>query len=390
MPWNDLIDQDRVVESLRRALVSERVAHAYLFHGPDGVGKTATALAFAQALLCERHTDDACGTCLACTKVQRLIHPDVQVLFPQPKDAKPEDVAERLQHLASNPYSTVDFARRPFLNEAEKSSNKQVQYHVKRVHEDLHGRVGYRPAEGRYIVAIVTDADLMRTEAANAFLKLLEEPAPETIFVLTTSRVDRVLPTIISRCQRLRFDLLEAGQIEQTLVARENVDPTRAAILARMAGGSYTRALDLATGEDLHEHRLLIVDYMRQSYARNVSGLAKVIDRMAAMSRERVKNLMPLIETWIRDLVLYRTLGDEAPLVNVDQSEVISKFCNNLPDARLDDMVSLIEEARLLVERNVNVGLLLTALSIRLSAAMSGKTADRLYLPLPESARGAA
>lgn len=390
MPWNDLIDQERVVAVLRRAVASDRVAHAYLFHGPEGVGKTATALSFAQTLLCERDGDEACGRCLACTKVSRLIHPDVHVLFPQPKDATPEDVAERLKQLAANPYAAVDYVRRPFLDDATKTSNKQVQYHVQRVHEDLHRPMSFRPVEGRYKIAIVTDAHLMRVEAANAFLKLLEEPAPRTIFILTTSRVDRLLPTILSRCQQLRFDLLSPEDVEQALVGREGVEESKAAMLARMSGGSFARALDLAAGEDLQEHRALIVQFMRQSYGRQVEPLSDVIDQMSSMGREGAKNLMPLLQTWIRDLVLFQTMGAEAPLVNVDQRKTITDFCAHLPNARLADMVALIEQARELTERNVNIGLLLTALSMRLSAAMRGEEVGPLYVPLSEAERDAA
>ena len=99
MTWSTLIDQQRVVEALRRTLESGRVAHAYLFHGPDGVGKRATALAFAQALQCEQNTDAACGTCLACSKTARMIHPDVHVLFPYPSDVDEHDVAARARRI---------------------------------------------------------------------------------------------------------------------------------------------------------------------------------------------------------------------------------------------------------------------------------------------------
>src|SRR5690554_3711142 len=100
MGWNRVIDQERAVETLRRALASGRVAHAYLFHGPDGVGKRAAALAFAQALECQRRPAgeaDPCGACPACQKVAKMLHPDVLLYFPQPNDADAEDVAARLQ-----------------------------------------------------------------------------------------------------------------------------------------------------------------------------------------------------------------------------------------------------------------------------------------------------
>ena len=136
------------------------------------------------------------GRCLACTKVGRLLHPDVHVLLPAPKDADTDDLRARLETLAKNPYATVDFVRRPSLDDPAKTSNKQAFYPVARINDELRRAMSYRPVEGRYKVAIMTDADLLRTEAANAFLKLLEEPAPQTVFILITSRPDRLLPTI--------------------------------------------------------------------------------------------------------------------------------------------------------------------------------------------------
>lgn len=384
MPWNELISQKRVVDVLRRAVAADRVAHSYLFFGPQGVGKIAVAMEFAKTLLCERRQDEACGKCLSCTKVARLIHPDVHVLFPQPKDASIDELVERRRLLASDPYATVDFVRRPSLDAPGRSSNKQVQYHVGRIHEDLHRPMSFRPVEGRFKVAILADVHLMRTEAANAFLKLLEEPPPRTVFILTTDRPDRLLPTIISRCQQLRFDSLADDDIALALSSRAGFDRERATTLARMAGGSYSRALDLAMGDDLHDQRELVVRYLRFSYGGYIEELAETIDEIAALGREGVKNIMPLVHAWIRDLILYETMGPDAPLVNVDQIATIAKFCANLPDARLDDMVSLVEEARELAQRNVNLGLLLTALSMRLSEAMRGKAAERLYVPLAE------
>ena len=103
MPWSDLIDQRRVTETLQRAVAGGRVAHAYLFYGPDGVGKRAVALELARTLQCEHGGDTACGTCSACTKVSRMMHPDVHVLLPYPSDADPSDVAERLQRIDRSP-----------------------------------------------------------------------------------------------------------------------------------------------------------------------------------------------------------------------------------------------------------------------------------------------
>lgn len=382
--WTSIIDQRRVVDTLRSAVTSERVAHAYLFHGPDGVGKRAVAIEFAKTLLCERGQADPCDKCLACTKVNRMVHPDLHILFAQPKETPESAVAERLQLVGKNPYAAVDFVRRPTLGDPTKSSNKQAIYNVDRMRDEIRKYMIYKPVEGRYKVVVMTDSDLLNREAANAFLKVLEEPPPQSVFILTTSRPDHLLPTILSRCQRVRFDPLNPEEIEAALIEREGVDPTFAAALARMASGSYTDALDLAQNEELMGLRRMVLDYFRMSYSQNIDKLADLIEQTGRLGRDQVKHILELMLRWVRDLTLYRTLGDEAPIVNVDQKDAIANFSENLPNADLEAMASIVEEAIRLIERNVHVNLTLTVLSQSLGQAMSGTGTGRLYVPLSD------
>lgn len=385
MGWSSVLDQKRVVQTLRRALVQGRVAHAYLLHGPDGVGKRAAALELARALECTEQDDEACDECAACRKTRRMVHPDVHILFPYPKGTDESDVAKRIQRLGENPYAAVDFVRRPSLSDPSETSNKQVMYHLHRVEEDLVQPASYRPGEGAYKVFLVTDAELMNEKAANTFLKVLEEPPPQTVFLLTTSRPEQLLPTIVSRCQRLRFDPLLPETIESALVERNGIDKDAAAMLARMADGSYSHALDLAQNEDLMTSRELVLDYFRAAYTQKVEALTSCIQEIKSQGRERVKSVLRLMLRWVRDLLLYRTLEDEAPLVNVDQADAVARFCNNLPDADLEAMVTLVEEAMEMTERNVRLSLVLTTLSQQLARAMRGHEVNRLYVPLPEA-----
>jgi DNA polymerase-3 subunit delta' len=386
MGWSEVIGQERAVETLKRALASGRVAHAYLFHGPDGVGKRAAALAFAQALECQRRAPGEavpCGTCIACQKVDRMVHPDVHLYLPQPNDASTDDVAARHQRLAENPYAEVDFRRRPSLEDPSKSSNKQTIYNVDRVREITHD-LRYRPAEGRYKVAVLTDADAMNEASANAFLKGLEEPTEQTVIILTASRPDRLLPTILSRCQRLRFDVLPADAIEQALVAREGLESERAAFLARMADGSYTRALTLSESEDLARQRAHVVAFFRAAFSGAGAQLDDLTADLAGLGREGLKGVLGLMLGWVRDLVLARHAGAEAALVNVDQQASVLRFVENLPEARLDALADLVEHAIELVERNVNATLVLTVLADALRAAMRGQDRRRLFAPLAD------
>jgi len=384
MSWTEIIGQSRIVEALRRTLNSDRVAHAYLFFGPDGVGKRATALEFSKALLCENNGDEACDTCRACSKVDRMIHPDVHVLFPHPTDVDAHDVAERLKLLVEDKYATIDYIRRPSLKNAASTSNKQAFYSVARINEEIRRALSFKPVEGRYKVAIITDAHLMRTEASNAFLKRLEEPTPQTVFILTTARPERLLPTIISRCQRFRFEPLAPEAVEEALIKRKGLDRDRSATLARMGSGSFSRALELSESEELMMLREKVLEFYRHAFSQNVDKLSDLIDEIGRLGREQVKNTLGLMLRWTRDLLLFQEVGSANILVNVDQAGTIERFCANLPNANLEAMVLQVENAIELVERNVQLNLVLTVLAQKLGKAMRGIETGRLYVPLVE------
>ena len=391
MAWSSVLDQERVVQTLRRALTQERVAHAYLLHGPDGVGKRAVAYEMARALQCPEQADEACDACPTCRKTRRMVHPDVHVNLPHPwsqeKDRDEEDMGKRIRRLGDNPYAAIDYVRRPSLADPSETSNQQVYYRIDQVRQDIIQPMSLARGEGAYKVNVLIDAEKMREEAANTFLKLLEEPPPQTVFLLTTNRPEQLLPTILSRCQQLRFDPLLPETIEQALVDRENMAPDEASMLSRMADGSYSRALELAENDALMTSRELVLDYFRAAYTQKVESLDSCIQELKSQGRERVKSVLRLMLRWMRDLLLYRTMGEEAPLVNVDQKETVARFCNNLPDADLEGMVTLVEEAMELAERNVRVALVLTALAQGLARAMRGQDVESLYVPLSEAER---
>jgi DNA polymerase-3 subunit delta' len=221
--------QSTAIETLRRALSAGRVHHAYLFEGPEGVGKERAAFGLAQALVCERRAAggaDACGACSACTRAvprpgeTRPVHPDVVVL-------------ER------GLYDPATIGRR--TPETQDISIDQVRTLVL-------ARAAFAPHEGRAKVFVVRRAEELSTSAANALLKTLEEPGPRTHFVLLSSTPDALLPTIRSRTQRVRFGALPDAVVK-ALLAERGVETRRAAEIAALAGGSMAAALTLGDPE---------------------------------------------------------------------------------------------------------------------------------------------
>lgn len=382
MHWNDIIGQQKVIEILKRSVDSGRVAHAYLFHGMEGTGKRAVALAFARQLQCP-DCDDV-QSCLHCKQASRLEHPDIEVLIPEPSDANPQDVAERIQRLAEDPYAAVDFVRAPTLGSAKREPRrlKQAFYSVERINLHLRQKMMMRPLMGRYRIAIITDIDAIREQAANTFLKLLEEPGPDTLFILTTSRKDLLLQTILSRCQHVAFENLSPETISRALHERKGVEMGLAEIVANMAQGSYLRALELTQSEELRRDRERVLTFLRLAFTGKFVPQTDLIAEISQVSRDRIRNLLRLLLSWIRDVALYRAIGENAPITNRDQKQEISKFNQNLQSADLNAMCSLVEEALLLTESNVNTTLLLTNLSINLGKAMRSPHDGRLFQPL--------
>ncbi|MFN3597955.1 MAG: ATP-binding protein [Rubricoccaceae bacterium] len=398
MRWDDVIGQEQAVGVLRRALAAERVAHAYLFYGPEGAGKRVAALAFAQALLCTQRgrdghaADGACGACDACRRAGRLIHPDLHVFMPFPrkdgtppdKDPLPDDYAERLARLAAAPYVHADYRRRARLDADGEPVKKQAVHRVGPMRDEVHRRLTFKPVEGGRVVGVLLDAEHMNKEAANAFLKLLEEPPPRVVLVLTAERLGGLLPTILSRCQRVRFEALAPETIEAALVAREGTGPAAAARVARTADGSYSRALALLGSADLQAQRALALQFLREAYSLRPHRLLPLAEQAAAAGREGLRRWLGLLRAYVRDALLLAAAGPAAPIVNVDEAEALGRLVANLPHADLPAMARALDDAEALLQRNVHTTLVLAGLAIAFSAAMRGRGDARLVLPLDE------
>ena len=384
MPWTDVVGQDRAQQALRAAVAGGRVTHAYLLHGDQGAGTLAAALAFGQALLCEAPRDgDACGVCSACSRTTRLLHPDLQVYLPFPKvskpankDDRPGDYADRLAMIAEDAYRVADYRRLAKIGD-EEGSPKNAEHRIRPVEETLRSDMTMHAVEGGRRVGILPDVDHMRREAANSFLKLLEEPGPGVVLILTAERLDNVLPTILSRCQRVRFDGLPPASVEAALVAR-GTDAATASFVARMAEGSLSRALQLRDSEALADARGLVVAFVRAAYGCRPTELGPLIETAAKKSRPALVRWLGYLQAWIRDLVLLRAVGADAPVVNVDQAETLSRFVAGVPAADLAAMAQHVADAAGLVEGNANATLVLTTLAHSLQAAMRGHGAPLL------------
>lgn len=367
-----LVGQEMVREQVERTVASGRVSHAYLFSGPPGVGKTAFALAFAEVINGVSHLTDL-GEQAFSRKSSWFTHPDIHVFLPVPSKYSVEELRSRLQLLKEDPYEVVDFSLRPSLSDEDSSKNLRAFYPIDYFRDEIRPTAFLKPNEGEKTVIVITNVERMRAESANAFLKLLEEPSENLMFLLTTSHADALLPTVLSRCQHLQLRPLKTGEIERALVEKDGVPEEEARYLARVSGGNYamTRFFDVKT---LKETREAIVRYLRCAYTQDAVALSRMAqDWHSENSIEGQLALLNVMEVFLRDLLVYRSTGEDAMVTNADQMEVIRRFCDTLPEARLEDMIEEVSRLRPMVYRYVQPKLIYTVLALRFSWLMRGK-----------------
>ncbi len=316
--FSHILGQEPALQTLTRALETGHVHHAYRFEGPAGVGKEMAAMALAQALVCEVGGGKACGQCAACTRAVRL--------------------SEEEPHVPAHPDVTL---LQRGLYRGRISANEATGISIEQVRRIVLERIGYRPHEGRARIFIVRDADEFTVSAANALLKTLEEPGPNTYFVLLTSRPNRLLDTIRSRTLPVRFSPL-SDQLVARILQDKGLDP-KAALVAQ---GSVAQALDLASEDALNERE----DFVAAAHAAiGARDLAPAI-KFAEAKRER-DALRALLAYFAQSLAI---TGRAQVVERVDEAERSA--------VRHRVVLSAMQD----VERNVSPALALEAMISRL------------------------
>ena len=308
--WDAIVGQERALALLRGAVARDTIAHAYAFVGPPGVGRRLSALGFAQAGLCPRR---GCGVCSACRRVAAGHHPDCQVLVPTPPKDNPRGL--------------------PTLRIAE-------------VRELMH-RAALAPLEGPRKVFILDDADRMTLPTAQALLKTLEEPPPRTLLMLIIANPRALPPTVLSRCQLVRFRPLDVGDAAGLLGAR-GADEETAGLLARLSRGQVGLVAN-ADLKALRERRATALELLGVA----APGLVTRLDELGP-DRATVAACLETYALWYRDALCLAAGGPPTLLVNVDRREELASLAERASVAGLVRAWAVIKDAWLALEGNLN------------------------------------
>jgi DNA polymerase-3 subunit delta' len=312
MPLSEIVGHQQQLETLRQSLARNRLHHAWLFVGPEGVGKRKVALSLAMAVQCSERIGDFCGSCIHCTQVRNGHHPDIRLLEPLP-------------------------------------GKKEIS--IQQVRE-LERELNFHPFSGRKKIAILDPATLMNVSAQNALLKTLEEPPRDSLLILISTGTGGLLPTLLSRCLRLSFAPLPVELVASFLVAQKGIKREEAGILAAMTMGSLGKATSLQI-QDLLEKRKIWAEKLCSLSQANYKGGLIFAEELAG-TREECLEFLEWLAGWYRDLLVYSATNSLQGICNLDLERYIKDQVRVYDLEQILLLLAQAVEARARVQRNVN------------------------------------
>lgn len=319
--FKDIKGQAQAIRILQKEITTSSISGAYLFTGPAGVGKTLTALTFAKALNCKKEKMDSCDECSSCQKIEHHNHPDVRIIAPENGSIKIEQI------------------------------------------RDLKREISYKLYEGRKKVWIIDEADKFGLAAANSILKILEEPPPQTVLILTSQTKEGLLPTILSRCEIIRFFPLPLQEIEKIIAQQLPQDSDKIHILAKLARGSVKEALHLIKEENTLKIREELLNALWKNM--NLEEIFKLAAQWANCKEKELQRFFDMTLFWFRDILILGQ-GGEKWLINYDKVEELAREKDKYSVKEIKKIMETIEKARYYLRSNVNQKLVLESLWLNL------------------------
>ncbi len=365
MLFKDVIGHEVLKRKLREAVGIGRVSHAQLFLESEGTGGLAMALAYAQYVNCtDRHPEDSCNVCDSCRRMQSLEHPDLHFTFPTvgPKAVSLDFIADWRKAVKANPYlSYTDWL------DTIKADNKQGNITSEECLNIVRA-LSLKPMYDGYKIYIIFHPESL-AKNGNKLLKILEEPAPMTLFLLVAESEGDILPTILSRTQMVRIPRIADTDIHEALERRHQVEPKMAGEIARLSEGNYAKARELIHSRD-ESYAPLFIDWMRACYGRRIARLLKFNDEVGKLGREGQKSFLEYGLSLMRQCYL-RSHGAEELLRLMDnERDFVEKFYAFTGDANIEAICELFNEYHYMIERNGNARIVFFDLSLKMNVLL--------------------
>lgn len=373
--FREIKGQSAALRVLNAAIDNDRVSHAYLFHGIDGVGKSTAALYFGMALNClSRSEYRPCGVCSSCRKFLAFEHPDLLYVFPS-SNLKLSIDGEIQDPKALKEYK--DFIRKKIEAPWEDfrfSTNTMIRLESMRW---LIKRLSLTKYEASKRICLIEDADQMNIETSNAFLKTLEEPPGDTVIILTTNNLSKLLPTIVSRCQTIYFKPVAPQVVESILMEKFNVSPQQARTASHIADGSVKRAIHLVQGGSFEIRDRAFEIFRMAVQGEDLAYFNSIHNPPSRPNAESAIELLRYLSLFAGDLNLVENAPEQ--VVNIDKMDFLRETKGKLDilDAplvsdRIMEFISDMERYIRMIGGNVNLQLILLNLYPRLARIFRG------------------
>lgn len=317
MSFKDVIGHQTSVRILQSALRQKRSGMSYLFHGPSGTGKSFVALQFAKSLNCPNQ-EDACDNCSACRRIEKLEYPDL--CWMAPEEGSDSIKIEQVRQMQS--------------------------------------AITLRPFEGRVKVFVINDCHLLTEEAAHCLLKVVEEPPRDSLIILITDDARRLLPTIVSRCQRIRFSNLKKTEVSRILERRGSLDSSSVRSLSSYSGGRIAEALRLLEGDFLSKKDAILDAFLG---LKGGQGLGEVVK-----DKDQLKEALLIMAVWFRDLLLAKANAPDEYLINQDRALELKGQAKIYGQGQLFLALKNISESLEYLKQNINFKLVLDNVSVNI------------------------
>jgi len=392
MQFSDIIGQPEVKQQLAELVQHNRLSHALLFLGKEGSGGLSLALAFAQYVVCEKvsrelgvgsqepslfgnesvhspftihHSPtDSCGICAACIKAQQLIHPDIHFSYPTvtkkpgEKPIAADFITEWREFVKLNPYGN-SFDWIEMIKEKENSQGKIT---AEECNEIIH-KLSLKSFESEYKILIMWMPEYLGNEG-NKLLKLIEEPPPNTLFILVAENESLVLSTIVSRCQLIKIPPLEIKEIEEALINRNKTETAIARQVASVSEGNYREALQLVQHAE-EDWQSLLREWLNAILKTGPVAQTKWVEEISRLGREKQKQFLRYFNHLLQQSIRLRVTGDTPGSLGTEKdfAERLNKI------AGIEQQQAIIEEldrASYYIERNAHGKMLFHALTIKL------------------------
>jgi len=367
MKFADIIGQEDIKTRLMKTVAESRVSHAQLFLGPEGSGKLALAIAYAQYINCTNKQDgDSCGECPSCVKYQKFIHPDLHFIYPT---ARTKSVDKPMSRNFISQWRELLIEKNSYVNLTDWYAKvgierKQAIINAKDCNEIIK-TLSYKSYESEYKVMIIWMVEKLFHSAAPKILKVLEEPPEKTLFILVSENQDLIINTILSRTQLVKIGKLNDAELTKALI-REGYDPAEANDAVRIADGNYLAALKLISQSDEDRYNFLkFRDWMRYVYQFDVEKLIKFVADMSKNSREKNKSFLNYALRFTRECLLMNYGTGELVRVNNEESAFINKFYPFMNERNSYLIAEELDKSIYHIERNANPNVLFMDLSLK-------------------------